>query len=95
MQLAGKVALITGAGSGIGKASALLLAQEGAKIAALGRTESQLKEAVAEVQRNSGEAIPLLADVSQPDQMQRAIQQLVDEWGRHSKNSILRNGTTR
>jgi NAD(P)-dependent dehydrogenase (short-subunit alcohol dehydrogenase family) len=82
MQLAGKVALITGAGSGIGRASALLLAQEGAKIAALGRTESQLKEAVAEIQRNDGEAIPLLADVSQPDQMQRAIQQLVDTWGR-------------
>lgn len=82
MQLAGKVALITGAGSGIGKASALLLAQEGAKIAALGRTESQLKETVAEIQRNDGEAIPLLADVSQPDQMQRAIQQLVDAWGR-------------
>jgi NAD(P)-dependent dehydrogenase (short-subunit alcohol dehydrogenase family) len=68
MQLAGRVALITGAGSGIGKASALLLAQEGAKIAALGRTESQLKETVAEIQRNDGEAIPLLADVSQPDQ---------------------------
>jgi NAD(P)-dependent dehydrogenase (short-subunit alcohol dehydrogenase family) len=82
MQLAGKVTLITGAGSGIGRASALLLAQEGAKIAALGRTESQLKEAVTEIQRNDGEAIPLLADVSQPDQMQRAIQQLVDEWGR-------------
>ena len=82
MQLPGKVALITGAGSGIGKASALLLAQEGAKIAALGRTESQLKEVVAEIQRNGGEAIPLLADVSQPEQMQRAIQQLADEWGR-------------
>ena len=82
MQLAGKIALITGAGSGIGRASALLLAQEGAKIAALGRTESQLKETVAEIQRNDGEAIPLLADVSQPDQMQRAIQQLVDAWGR-------------
>ena len=82
MQLAGKVALITGAGSGIGRASALLLAQEGAKIAALGRTEGQLKEVVAEIQRTDGEAIPLLADVSQPDQMQRAIQQLVDALGR-------------
>jgi len=82
MQLAGKVALITGAGSGIGKASALLLAQEGAKIAALGRTESQLQETVTEIRRNDGEAMPLLADVSQPDQMQRAIQQIVDEWGR-------------
>ena len=70
MQLAGKVALITGAGSGMGKASAL------------GRTESQLEETVAEIRQNGGLAMALLADVSQPDQMQRAIQQLGDEWGR-------------
>lgn len=44
MQLAGKVALITGAGSGIGQASAQLLAKSGAKIAALGRTEEELKQ---------------------------------------------------
>jgi NAD(P)-dependent dehydrogenase (short-subunit alcohol dehydrogenase family) len=58
------------------------LAQEGAKIAALGRTESQLKDTVAEIQQNGGEAMLLLADVSQPDQMQQAIQQLVDRWAR-------------
>ncbi len=82
MQLAGKVALITGAGSGIGKAALRLLAQEGARVAALGRTEGQLRQAVAEVERDGGEAIPLIADVSQPDQMREAIRQIGDRWGR-------------
>jgi NAD(P)-dependent dehydrogenase (short-subunit alcohol dehydrogenase family) len=42
-ELEGKVAFITGAGSGIGKAAALLFAKQGAKIAALGRTEDELR----------------------------------------------------
>jgi len=82
MQLAGKVALITGAGSGIGKAAAQLLAQSGAKIAALGRTEEELKETVAQIQQQGGEAMPVVADVSQPEPMQQAIQKTVDQWSR-------------
>jgi NAD(P)-dependent dehydrogenase (short-subunit alcohol dehydrogenase family) len=82
MQLAEKVALITGAGSGIGKATALLLAKEGAKIAALGKSEDELKETVIQIQNAGGEAIPLSADISQPGQMQQAVQQVVDRWGR-------------
>lgn len=81
MQLAGKVALITGAGSGIGKAAALLLAKEGAKIAALGMGEEKLNKTVSQIQNNSGEAITLIADISQPDPMQQAIQQIIDRWG--------------
>ncbi len=82
MQLAERVALITGAGSGIGKAAALLLAKEGAKIGALGRTQDELKDTVAQIQGAGGEAIPIDADISQPKEMQQAIQQLVDQWGR-------------
>jgi NAD(P)-dependent dehydrogenase (short-subunit alcohol dehydrogenase family) len=82
MQLAGKVALITGAGSGIGKAAALLLAKEGAKIAALGRTEDELKETVSQIQNAGGEAMPVTADISHPDEMQQGIQQVVNQWGR-------------
>ena len=82
MQLDGKVALVTGAGSGIGKAAALLLAREGAKVGALSRTEDELKETVAQIKRDGGEAIVLAADISSADEMQRAIQQLVDAWGR-------------
>src|SRR4028119_566257 len=82
MQLAQRVALVTGAGSGIGKAAALLLAKEGAKIGALGRTQDELKDTVTQIQNAGGEAIPLAADISQPNEMQQAVQQLVDQWGR-------------
>ena len=80
--LKGKVAFITGAGSGIGRAAALLLGKEGVKIAALGLDEEDLQKVVKQIERSGGEAIPVVADVSQPDQMMRAVQQIVDEWGR-------------
>jgi len=82
MQLANKVALITGAGSGIGKAAALLLAKEGAKIAALGRSEEELIQAVNQIQDAGSEAMPVKADISQPAQMQQAIEQVINQWGR-------------
>lgn len=82
MDLQGRVALITGAGSGIGKAAAIRMAQVGAKIAALGRSEDELQEAVQEIKQKGGEAIPLIADISKPDEMQRAYQQVVNQWGR-------------
>lgn len=82
MQLADKVALITGAGSGIAKATSLLFASEGAKVAALGRSDDELKQTVEEIQAKGGEAIPVVADISQPDQMQQAIQKIEQQWGR-------------
>lgn len=82
MQLKGKVALITGAGSGIGKAAALLLAAEGAKVAALGRTAKSLKETVAEIEKNGGEAIVITADISKAKDMERAVEKIVETWDR-------------
>jgi NAD(P)-dependent dehydrogenase (short-subunit alcohol dehydrogenase family) len=82
MRLEGKVALITGAGSGIGKASALLMAKEGAKIAALGRTPDDIKEVVTEIKRKGGDAISVVADISDADQMAKAVTEPVDKWGR-------------
>jgi NAD(P)-dependent dehydrogenase (short-subunit alcohol dehydrogenase family) len=82
MQLVGKVALITGAGSGIGKAAALLLAKEGAKIAALGKGEEDINKTITQIKNAGGEAIPLIADISQPQEMQQAIQQISTQWGR-------------
>ncbi|HVF09772.1 MAG TPA: SDR family NAD(P)-dependent oxidoreductase [Abditibacteriaceae bacterium] len=81
MQLSGKVALITGAGSGIGKGAALLMAKEGAKIAALEREAEAAKQTVAQIQETGGEAMPLVADVSRPKQMEKAVQKIVDKWG--------------
>ena len=82
MQLNERVALITGAGSGIGRAAAVLLAREGARVAALGRTEEQLREVVTEIEQAGGEGMVVLADISQPDQMQAAVEQTVERWGR-------------
>lgn len=82
MQLDGKVALITGAGSGIGEAAASMLAKHGAKIGALGRTEDELNETVEQIKRDGGEAVALVADISNADEMQRAIKQLADQYGR-------------
>jgi len=82
MQLENRVALVTGAGSGIGKASAVLLAREGAFVGVLGRREFVLNELVAEIESAGGKALALPADVSQPDEMKTAVNRLVDEWGR-------------
>ena len=81
MQLADKVAYITGAGSGLGKAAALRFAQEGAKVAILSRTKSQIEAVAEEIKMAGGDALPLVADVSQPEQMEAANQQIIDAWG--------------
>jgi NAD(P)-dependent dehydrogenase (short-subunit alcohol dehydrogenase family) len=82
MQLKDRVALVTGAGEGIGRASALLLAAEGARIAALGRTQEPLDEVVAEIEGNGGEAMAVCADIAYPDRVQRAVGEIIDRWGR-------------
>jgi NAD(P)-dependent dehydrogenase (short-subunit alcohol dehydrogenase family) len=82
MRLTRKVALVTGAGSGIGRAAALLLAKEGARVAALGRTEDELQQVVGEIKEHGGEAIVLVADVSRADQMQQAVAETIERWER-------------
>jgi NAD(P)-dependent dehydrogenase (short-subunit alcohol dehydrogenase family) len=59
----GKVALVTGAAKGIGRAAALGLAQEGALVGALGRSPAGLEEVVAEIRSAGGEAVAMPADV--------------------------------
>jgi NAD(P)-dependent dehydrogenase (short-subunit alcohol dehydrogenase family) len=80
MLLKRKVALVTGAGSGIGKASAVLFAKEGAKVALVGRTLDELKATEQEISSSGGIAISLLADVSNPDQVKNVFNKLTDEW---------------
>jgi NAD(P)-dependent dehydrogenase (short-subunit alcohol dehydrogenase family) len=82
MQLADKVALVTGGGEGIGKATAQLFAREGARVAVLGHSAGNVEEAVSKIQRAGGDAMALVADVAQADQMQAAIKQIADKWGR-------------
>lgn len=82
MQLQGKVALITGAGSGIGRAAALLLGEDGAKIAAVSRTEEELRETVQEVGERGGEGAVFTADVSDEQQLRGVVEEVVARWGR-------------
>lgn len=77
-----KVALVTGAGSGIGRASAIELARNGFAVGLLGRTPSELEE-VAELLRQSGAEVERLdADISIEDQMSAAVARLIERFGR-------------
>jgi len=82
MELAGKVALVTGAGSGIGKAAALRLAREGARIGALSRTAEEVEAVVREIEASGGEALPLIADISDDHEMRAAVEKLTEKFGR-------------
>ncbi len=79
MDLEGKVVLVTGAGSGIGKAAALRLARAGATIAALGRTADDLTVTADQVVASGGRAITVEADISKPDEMRAAVAQIEEK----------------
>lgn len=80
MQFKNKVALVTGAGSGIGKAAAVLLAKEGAKVFLLGRTEKELKKTAEEIIHTGGEAAFITADVSSSAEMEKAFAALIEHY---------------
>jgi NAD(P)-dependent dehydrogenase (short-subunit alcohol dehydrogenase family) len=71
------VALVTGAGSGIGKAAALRFASEGALVGVLSRTEDEVRLTVSEIEESGGMALPLVADVSDEHAMKLAVDRLV------------------
>jgi NAD(P)-dependent dehydrogenase (short-subunit alcohol dehydrogenase family) len=80
--LRGKVAVVTGAGAGIGKATAQLLAAAGARVALIGRTREALMTACAEIERAGGVTLPFLADVSLVAPMIEAYELVQRTWGR-------------
>jgi NAD(P)-dependent dehydrogenase (short-subunit alcohol dehydrogenase family) len=79
--LQGKVALVTGAGSGIGKATAKLFGYAGARVAALTRSPDEAEATCMEIRRGEGEAIGIVADVSDAEQMAKAFLRIQDSWG--------------
>jgi NAD(P)-dependent dehydrogenase (short-subunit alcohol dehydrogenase family) len=82
MRLINKVALITGGNSGIGRATALLFAREGAKVALTGRDEERGKKVVEEIQKASGAAVFIRADVRSADDCREAVDKTLREFGR-------------
>jgi len=82
MRLKDKVALITGAGSGIGRESALLFAREGAKILIVDLKEELGKQTVEEIKKANGEASFFHADVSNAREVQAMIQHAEDKFGK-------------
>ncbi len=78
-----RVALVTGGSEGIGKATALRLSLEGAKVAICGRRGNVLEETAVEINSISGgEIFPIVADVSQAEDIKRMILEVVAKWGK-------------
>ena len=77
-RLKGKRTIITGAGSGIGKATATLYAREGAKV---GRRLNLLEEVAAQIRADGRDALVLPCDVSKEPEIETAFMKLVEAWG--------------
>lgn len=80
-RLQDKRAIITGSGSGIGRATAVRFCQEGARVGVIDINGSGAAETVSMITDIGGEAIAIITDVTQEDQVENAVKQVVDAWG--------------
>ncbi|WP_123043113.1 SDR family oxidoreductase [Cohnella candidum] len=78
----GKVAVITGGGSGIGRGAALRLAQEGIRVALLDRTAEDAEKVREEIESNGGEALVVVTDVADAKAVEHGMSQVAERWGR-------------
>ena len=85
-RLTNKIAIVTGAGSGIGRACAIALAREGAKVVLVGRRKERLEETAREI---GDSTLVLVADVSAQDEIARVVEQTVAHFG--GLNVLLNN----
>tara|TARA_Y100001001_G_scaffold99706_1_gene97465 strand:- start:530 stop:1285 length:756 start_codon:yes stop_codon:yes gene_type:complete len=82
MRLNNKIALMTGIGQGMGRATAKLFAQEGAKVILTARTEEKLQETATQIQNLGGTSIVVPADVSVREEAKSVISKIIEEFGR-------------
>jgi NAD(P)-dependent dehydrogenase (short-subunit alcohol dehydrogenase family) len=82
VRLEGKVAIITGGTSGIGRATAVLFAREGARVVISGRDEARGRQVVAEIEQIGGTALSLRCDVRFPEECHRVVEGTVQAFGR-------------
>lgn len=78
----GKTAFVTGSASGIGRATALAFAAEGARVAILDRTDEALRQTADAIRKLGGEALVITCDVSEPEQVEAAVTRTVETFGR-------------
>jgi short-subunit dehydrogenase len=82
MRIDGSVIVVTGASSGIGRATALALATRGGRLVLLARDEAELTALAAEITANGGDALPVAVDVADADAVEAAAQRAVQRFGR-------------
>ena len=80
--LKGKLGLVTGAGSGIGRGMAAGLAGAGAKVALAGRNKEKLEKAASGIQAAGGDAVPFEVDMARPDSISNLVESVLKEFGR-------------
>ena len=76
-----RIALVTGAGRGIGRASVLALANAGVRVVLTARTETEISSVAAEVEQAGGEALGIVADLSDRTAPQRIVERVQSQWG--------------
>lgn len=81
-RLAGKVAIVTGGNSGVGKATAILLAKEGAKVVISARRQPQLDEVAAEIKESGGEVTTVVTDISKPEDAANLVAKTIEAYGK-------------
>ncbi|MBD3181863.1 SDR family NAD(P)-dependent oxidoreductase [Candidatus Poribacteria bacterium] len=82
MNLKGQVAIVTGGGRGIGRATALALAESGVSIAVVARTESEIEAVARSIVDKCGHAIAVKTDVTKEDQVEAMVQKVIDHFGK-------------
>src|SRR5215475_7246067 len=81
-KLSGKIAIVTGGGSGIGRSTALMLAAEGAHVVLSGRRKTALDAVVAEIAKAGGKSVAQAGDVSRPSEGRALVERVVKDLGR-------------